>query len=164
MPTAWGICPMRVAGTPPEQYRYCAIEDFRAQITADGGDAHYAEILGDHAVVKVRASTATLLSIDATPGFVRIPRHVGLDEPLSDLTANEKTVLQNKLLSLGYTAGQLQNALGGDLGTKTLRDLLRFAASRWRRPKRIVADVTEFETTDWPSNPRPVEEVAQAVT
>lgn len=163
MPVGWGICPMKVATVDGQQFRYCAIADFDAQIRADGGSWAYAETLGDHGIVKAVASAATLLAIDATPGFVRIPRRTMLTESLADLTAGEKTAIRDKLVALGYTLAEINAALGPDLGSRTMRDLMRFCVSRWRQPASIVDGVTVFEGTDWPRAPRPVESVEEAV-
>lgn len=164
MPTAWGICPYEVVTDSGGQYRQCAAERYRAQILADNGALSYAEILGNHGLVKVRASTATLTAMNAEPGFVRIPKHWTLTDSLSDLTGPEKTALKNKLLALGYTLGELEAALSVDMGQRTLGDLLRFACSRWRRPLSITDGVTIFELVDFPRRPRSVESVDGEVT
>lgn len=164
MAVGWGICPYKVAGVAPDQYRYCAIDDFTPQILADGGSWAEAECLGNHAVVKVRASLATLLLIDGTPGFVRIPRRTALSESLSDLTASEKTTIQNKLNALGYSNAEILAKLGGDLALITLGDLVRFVISRWRKPVSLVDGIVSFSSTDWPSGaPRRIESVDGAV-
>lgn len=163
MPIGWFVCPYEVVTDNTGTYRRCAVERFRGQVVTDGGKLSYGEILGDHGIAKVRAAVATLDTINAEPGFVRIPRRANLDEPLSDLSAAEKNAIKNKLLALGYTAAQLQAALGADMGSKTLGDLLRFAASRWRRPIGIVGGVTVFESVDWPRQPATVESVSVKV-
>jgi hypothetical protein len=120
------------------------MDDFTEQIRADpeyAGGAPWSECecLGDQAVVKVRASNALLTTINAAPGFQRVPaRFLDLSQELGDLTAGERTAINNKFLSLGYTQTEIDNAVGATNGawrTKTLRQLLRFALTRRRRPR-----------------------------
>lgn len=157
-------------GTDPggNQYRYCAMDDFTAQIRADGGDWSEVEHLGNAALVKVRASDATLAAIGATAGFFAIPaRFFRLEDSFSDLTNGERNQITNAVLSLGYTQAELDAAMGTTLNqwrAKTLDDLLSIVASRWRRPAAISGGTTIFELTDWPGGaPRTVDEVAAAV-
>lgn len=130
MPFAWYICPYgRRTWRQPNDTRYCAMDDFSSSIDADRGAWAETEVLGDAAIVKVRASLATLLLIDAAAGFTRLPKDTLLS-PLSDLTALQKLGLRNKILALGYTSQELQTRFGNDLGAYTLLDVLRFIASR----------------------------------
>lgn len=114
--------------------RYCAMDDFTALIDADGGKWSETEILGDHAIVKVVASAATLSTIAAEPGFQRLPKDL-LDEPLNSLSAAQRNAITNKLESLGYQRTEWRTVLGSNIGTKTLRDVLRFAATRRKKPR-----------------------------
>lgn len=136
MALAWFICgyKRRNPGQTPPQ-RYCAMDDFTTQIFADGGDWDETEILGDCALVKVRASAATLTTINAAPGFVRIPNHVELTDTLGDLTAQQRTAILNKLLALGYTQAEIDAALPADWQSVTLEQVLRFAARRRLKPR-----------------------------
>jgi hypothetical protein len=81
------------------------------------------------AVVKVVSDAATLQAINALPGVVGIPGS-RLNDPLSSLTAGQKTAIQNQLNAMGYTNQQIVNALGNDLGAVTIGQVLRFAVSR----------------------------------
>jgi hypothetical protein len=162
MPIAWFICPYKRGpniGLGPS--RYCAMDDFTNQIITDGGTWSETEILGNHAIVKVRASDVTLTKIADGQGFVRMPKAV-LTEPLSDLGATAKTSIRNKLTALGYSLSEVRNALGDDLGSKTLADVLRFAAKRRLKP-RYDKD-TDTIILDGPEHPvRPIEDVDKAV-
>lgn len=136
---AWFFCPYkrRASGlTPdPKPKVYCAMDDFTSQINADGGAWSECEVLGAQAIVKVKASDATLTTIAGTANFQRIPNHWTLTDSLADLTAGQKTVLNTKLLALGYLQAEIDAAAGGDWGTKTLDDLLTFACTRRLTPR-----------------------------
>jgi len=135
MSIGWFICPYkRGTNQGPFPTRYCAMDDFTNQINAVGGTWSETEILGNHAIVKVRATDALLTTINAAGGFTRLPKNK-LDEPLSDLSPAVKTILRNKLNSLGYTLLEIQEALGDDIGSLTMRDLLRFASRRRLKPR-----------------------------
>jgi hypothetical protein len=110
------------------------MDDFTDQILADGGAWSEVEVLGDRAIVKVRANLETLLAIAGTAGFRRLPKD-RLDDSLSSLSSGVKLALRNELIDAGYSLAEIQERLGADLGSKTLRDVLRFAASRRRKPR-----------------------------
>lgn len=130
MPIAWFLVPYkRRVGMVPVT-RYCAMDDFTASVTA----WTETEVLGDRAIVKVRALSGVLTTLNAEPGFVRLPKDA-LDDPLSDLTAGQKTALRDILTDMGYTLSEIQNRFGSDLGAYTLHDVLRFMASRRRKPR-----------------------------
>lgn len=155
MPIAWFIVPYkRVTRTPLDAAtradilanqgmlalvskmgisRYPAVMDFNSQIAADGGKYSCTEVLGDRAIVKVNASAATLTAMNNAAGFIRVPLS-RLDDPLSSLTDNQRTALKNELLDQGYTMAEV-NARFPDLSTVTLGDVLRFAATRRKRPR-----------------------------
>lgn len=147
MPVAWFICPYKRRNpgqVPPE--RYCAMDDFSAQIFADGGNWDETEILGDAAIVKVRANAGTLTTINAAAGFIRIPNHVDLNDTLGDLTAGQRTAILGKLLALGYSQNEIDAALPANWQNVTLGQVLRFAARRRLKPKYNVAtDTIEFD-------------------
>lgn len=143
MPVAWFLAPYKRRDNPRGVGRYCQMDDFTAQILADpeyAGAEPWAEseCLGGVAVVKVRASAALLQTINQTAGFTMIPGAM-LDNPLSSLTAGQKTTLRNTIVALGYTVNELQTALGTDLGAVTLGQLLRFVLTRRMTPRYDVA-------------------------
>lgn len=135
MPTAWFICPYKRVVGASIPTRYCAMDDFTPQIYAEGGAWSETEILGDQAIVKVRASAPTIAAIvGAGVGFQRLPKDA-LDASLADLTAGQKNALKAWLTAAGYTAQELQQALGSDLAQRTLRDVLVFATRRRLKPR-----------------------------
>lgn len=136
MPVAWFFAPYarRVSASRPT--RYCVMDDFTEQITADGGGWAEAECLGDQAVVKVNASSATIQAIVADGRFDRVPLRL-LDESLASLTNAQRNAVRNKLLELGYADDEILQRLGSNLGTKTLGDVLRFALRRRLKPRYV---------------------------
>lgn len=157
MALAWFVVPYkrRNPGEFPAK-RYCAMDDFTTQIFADGGNWDETEILGDHALVKVRAAAGTLTTINAAPGFLRIPGHFDFSDTLGDLTANQRTAILDKLLALGYPQTEINAALPADWTLITLGQVLRFA-SRRRLRARYDAN-TDSIIVDGP--PQPVKDVA----
>lgn len=140
MALAWFICPYKRSNpgaVPPE--RYCSMDDFTAQVRADGGTWDETEILGDKALVKVRASDVTLAAIGGTAGVFTIPtRFFRLEDSFADLTNGERNQISSAILGLGYTQAELNAAMGTTIGqwrTRTLGDLLRMAATRRLRPR-----------------------------
>lgn len=136
MALAWFICPYKRRNpgqTPPT--RYCAMDDFTATIQADGGTWDETEILGDSALVKVRASAATLTTINQAPNFMRIPNHTDLSDTLGDLTALQRQAILDKLQALGYSLAEINAALPANWAAVTLRQVLKFAATRRLKPR-----------------------------
>jgi hypothetical protein len=142
MTIAWFICGfkqkpgIKPGGSP---IRYCAMDDFTAQIiNVDGGNWSESEVLGGYAVVKVNAADATLTTINGTNGFFRIPTWVNLTDSLANMTSGQRTTLLTWIGNMGYTPAEISAALGGNLSgwrTKTLGDLLRFCAQRRLTPR-----------------------------
>lgn len=162
MPVAWFICPYKIKIVGGRQLRYCAMSDFHSQIVADGGAWAESEVLGNVAIVKVRALEATLEIINAATGFVRLPKdHLSMQ--LSDLTPTQKTEIVSKLQAMGYPLAEIRDRLGDDIGTHTLGDVLRFAATRRRKPR---WDSTLGEIViDGPDQPtRSIDELDDTVT
>lgn len=162
MAVAWLIAPyvrrITASGRP---IRYVVVDDLTATIRADGGDWSETEVLGQAAIVKVRASPATLALVAALPGVDRIPVD-RLDDPLSTLTGPQKTAIRNRVLALGYTLTEIQDRFPNDLGTYTLRQLLTFVASRRRKVRHDQA--TDAIIDDGPEQPvRPIDSVDLAV-
>lgn len=129
MATGWFLAPYKRRDLDGQIGRYCSMDDYTPLVTTDGGGWAEAECLGNAAVVKVRASAATLTTIAADPGITRIPVAL-LDDPLSTLTPAQRTALQTRVLALGYTLAELQAQFPGGLTGTTLRQLLRFVLSR----------------------------------
>jgi hypothetical protein len=159
MAVAWFICPYarRNPGKVPPQ-RYCAMDDFTADIEADGGAWSETEILGDHALVKVRAAPATLTTINAAAGFIRIPTHFDLNDTLGDLTVGQRNAILAKLEALGYSNAEVTAALPANWAAVTLGQVLRFAATRRLKPR--YDEGTDTIIVDGPEQPvRPVDHV-----
>lgn len=134
MPVAWFICTYKRDPNPGPPTRYCAMLDFDDQIQADGGHWAETEVLGNYALVKTRASTATLVAIAADPGFLRIPLS-RLNDSLSSLSAQQRNAIRTRLNAMGYSDSDILTALGNNLAQRTLGDILRFAASRRLKPR-----------------------------
>lgn len=161
---AWFLAPYkrRLIGSATRVMRYCAMDDFTPQITADGGAWTETEVLGNHAIVKVRASAATLSTINAAAGFVRLPKDA-LDSVLTDLTLAQKTALRDKIEELGYPRAEWQADLGADLSLVTMRDILVFLTKRRREARYDPA--TDTIVCDGPlGSVRPLESVDAEVS
>lgn len=128
--------------------RYCQMDDHTGAIQADGGAWAATEVLGHRALVKVRASQATL---DTLAGiFRRLPmRH--LDTPLSDLPLAVRRAIRDELEAMGYPLAEITDALGAHLGSVTLCQVLAFAARRRRKVRYDAA--TDSIVDDGPEQP-----------
>lgn len=162
MSTAWFISQYKLKTMGKHLIRYCAVDDFTQQVTADGGWWTESEVLGNHAIVKVRASNSVLDSIAAAAGIMKLPV-AHLDDSLSSLTTNQKTALRDKVIALGYTVDEIRSHLGDDLGSKTLGDVLRFVARRRLKP-RFDVDLGEIVLDGIEQTCRPISEVDLEVT
>lgn len=109
--------------------RRCAIDRYTDQLAKAGGDWREVEMLGNRALVKVRAPAAVLDQLATV--FRRLPK-AALDEPLADLSAAARTALRDELEDAGYSRKEITATLG-DLSTATLGDLLRFVCSSRQR-------------------------------
>lgn len=135
------------------------MDDFTPQIVADGGLWGETEVLGDRAIVKVRASAETITVLDSV--FKRLPKD-RLDDSLGDLPKGVINALKNEVLDMGYTLAQAQDTLGADWKQKTLRDVLEFMATR-RRQSRYDAE-NNLVVLDGPDQHcRPIGHVDMAV-
>jgi hypothetical protein len=132
MAVGWFIAPYVRRASPFGVIRYVVVNDLTPAIRADGGGWSETEVLGQAAVVKVRASAATLTAVAALSGVDRIPV-AALDDPLSSLSNAQKNAIRSRVQALGYTLAELNAALPGDLGSFTLRQLLTFIAQRRRK-------------------------------
>lgn len=154
----WYICPYkRRPGRIPT--RYCAMDDYTNQIFSEGGGWSETEVLGDRAIVKVKASTSTLTTLNTI--FKRLPKTI-LDSSLSDLTSQQKNTIKNELLDMGYTLTEIQNRFGNNLGDYTFRDVLNFMATRRLKPRYDIA--TDMIICDGEIQPvKPIENVEKEV-
>jgi len=135
MPIAWYIVPWKREIGPEYEAmpgRYCAINDYSKEIFAAGGNWASVEVLGGRHIVKVQAPTNILSALDLQ--YKRLPKD-RLDDSLSDLPSNVRIALKNELLDMGYSLEEIWAKLGNDIGQFTLRDVLKFAAQRRRKPR-----------------------------
>lgn len=168
MPVAWYIAPYKRRDPPDpptgggEVERYCAMDDFTVQIYGAGGRWSETEVLGNRAIVKVSAPVGVLAAISAAPGFKRLPKN-RLEDSLADLSNAAKLALKNELQDQGYLPVEIKARFGSDLGAYTLRDVLRFMASRRRKPRYDEqSDTIVFDGEI--VTPRPVDEVEAEVS
>ncbi len=156
MPIGWFIAPYKRLAGLSRPTRYCAMDDFTPQVVGWSET----EVLGQHAVVKVDATNVMLTTIAGTAGFQRIPVS-RLDDPLSSLTVNQRNAIRTKIISLGYTAAELDAAFP-DIRNFTLRQVLLFVCRRRRKVRYDQATDTIID--DGPDQPvRPLAEVDAAV-
>lgn len=141
MPIGFFVAPYKLVGG--RHRRYCAMVDAQSVIAADDGDWSETEYLGNRALVKVRASIATLADIASAPNIRRLPKDA-LDTSLSDLTGPQKTALRGELEDAGYMLVEIQERFGNDIGAFTLRDVVRFATQRRLKPRYDQATDTIF--------------------
>lgn len=116
-------------------------------ILADGGAFMETDLPRQNVLVKVRASVSTLQAIAADPDVQRLPRDL-LDDPLSTLTTAQRNALRNRLLDMGYTTAELNASLPGNIGSYTLRQVLRFAARRAFHPRYDSATDSIVESSE----------------
>jgi len=132
MAIGWYIVPYKRDTRFVRPVRYPAIDDYTDQIVAAGGQWAETEILGNRCIVKVRAPAAVLTALSSV--YKRLPKD-RLNDSLSDLPAAVKQALKEEVLDQGYTLAEIRARFGDDLGAYTLRDLLRFMATRRRKPR-----------------------------
>jgi len=133
---AWFIGPYVRDDTAGHEYpaRFFLSADFFEQLALNGGTwAGPVEILGNHAILKVRAGAGVLQAIDDLPDVDGIAKDL-LDDQLADLPPAAQQRLRDLALELGYTLQELNDRFPEPIGTYTLGDVLRFLGSRWRRP------------------------------
>jgi hypothetical protein len=147
---SWWLAPYVRADEFGRHIRACKIVQYWPQIQADGGTFREVEVLGNHCLVKVRSSAATIQLLADDADFRRLPKDA-LSMPLSDLNNQQKTRLRNVVLSLGYTTQELQERFPNDLSTYTLGDVARFIASRRLKPRYDQA--TDTIIVDGPVQP-----------
>jgi len=113
--------------------RYCVIEDYSNLILADNGSYVYGEVLGNFAIIKVKASTATIATIANDSNVTQIPL-TSIDDSLATLSNNQRNAIRNQVLSAGYTSAEFSAAIP-DLTNATLRQVFKFLASRKQEPR-----------------------------
>lgn len=115
MPVRWYICPYDTVPHGPHIGRRCAMHRHIPVVpNATGARWRELEILGNHCLVKVDASLATITVIDADPDFREIP--TGTTVPPA-----RRAAVQTKLEALGYTAAEIT---GTGWAVAALRTLL----------------------------------------
>ena len=137
LPTSWYISAYKrkllefeqITGSP---CRYVALYDYIDVIRADGGKAQEIEILGNRALVKVKASESTLQLLENE--YVRLPLS-DLDDSLSSLTDKEIAGLRDELMAMGYDTQEIEETVGADLRLITLKDYLEMTVKRRRKPR-----------------------------
>lgn len=148
MPVGWYIVPFRkdeaYAG-PLLASQDLAIIDHEAAIIASGGAFAWVRILGQRAIVKVRASTAVLQTLNGV--YKRLPKN-SFNDSLADLSGPVKAALRDEALDQGYTLAEIQARFGNDLGQYTLAEVLRFMATRRRKPRYDEGTDTVIEDGD----------------
>jgi hypothetical protein len=140
MLVGWYIVPYKRRGATLTPTRYPAIDDYTAEIHAADGQWAETEVLGNRCLVKVRAPASVLNKLDSV--YKRLPKD-RLDDPLADLSQGVKDAIMAELLDMGYSLAELRGRFGDDLGTYTLRHVLRFMASR-RRSARWDREANEI--------------------
>lgn len=132
MPVGWYIVPLRKdeAYTGPLlASQDLAIVDHEAAIIASGGAFAWVRILGQRAIVKVRASAGVLTTLNGV--YKRFPKNA-FNDSLADLSNAVKIGLRDEALDQGYTMQEITDRFGTDLGQYTLAQVMRFMASRKR--------------------------------
>jgi hypothetical protein len=161
MAIGWFLCQYKRSTGSTIPVRYCAIDEYSNLIKADGGAWSESEVLGNYAIVKVRATNEALTTIAAASGITRIPLTL-LNDPMASLTQVQRTAIRNTIIDMGYTAEEITAALGTDLSPATLGDLLRFTARRRLKPRYEAATDTIF--LDGETQPcRPIDDIDIAV-
>jgi len=130
---AWYLCPYKRDTETQSVRRYCAMNDFTAQIKADGGNWSETEVLGDQAIVKVSASAATLTTIGNTAGFMRFPL-VNMNDRLSTINQAQRNSIQTRILAAGYTQAEMDAAFPV-FANATFNEVLNFLATRRLKPR-----------------------------
>jgi hypothetical protein len=150
---AWYIAPYKRWERAPKSRptRICAMDDYTDQIIKkDGGNWREVEILGNRAVVKVKAETTTLATLDSV--FLRIPGKE-LNDSLATVDASKKTSIVAQIADMGYSDTEVRAKFGvqKDLTQFKLKDVLEFMATRRFIP-RYDAEKDEI-VCDGPSRP-----------
>lgn len=127
---AWYIVPYKRDVGIATPARYCAIQDHTP--LGVGRAWTESEVLGDRAIVKVRAPAEMLAVLDGV--YRRLPKN-RLDDSLADVSVEGKRALVDEMADMGYSPAEIGAGLPADLGACTLGDVLRFMATRRRKPR-----------------------------
>lgn len=126
MAAAWFIAKYNVVVNYPAfpyATRTSAIDE--AQLAANGARWKSIE-LTNRLIYKIVASNAVLNAVANLPNVKRLPTDL-LDNPLSDLTANQRQAIRDELVDQGYSLAEI-NAQFPNLANATLRQALKFMA------------------------------------
>ncbi len=145
---AWYIAPYKIRENTPDglnNERYCAMDDYTDKIIyEDKGNWSETEVLGNRAVVKVKASASTLTILDSI--FERMPKD-GLEDSLTAVSVTDKTALKDEVLNMGYSNIEWDEEFPNNLGTYKLKNILHFYTKRRLKPRfdgnKIIIDGIE---------------------
>lgn len=127
---AWYIAPYKRRENSHRPTRYCAMDDYTQQIIyKDGGNWSETEVLGDRAIVKVKAEEKTIETLDTV--FKRLPVD-SLDSGLTTKTAEVKTSISSELADMGYKSSDTSKV---NLDTCKAVDLLKVMATKRLAPR-----------------------------
>ena len=139
--------------------RYCQIDDYSPQIYAAGGHWMETEILGNRALVKLRAPVN--IQNNAKNNYKKMPVE-NLDVPLTNLPTAQKQALRAELLDMGYTEEDVYARFGDDLSIYTLREVFTFMAQK--RKEERYDEETQTHYFDGPDvSCKPIEEIDEGV-
>ena len=132
MPVAFYIVPI-VRINPP---RNGLLADREIALNIDfpqlSGQWDGLETLGNKAIIKINAITSDLLQLNAAYTRILLSR---LDEPISSLSATNRTALRNQILDMGYTLQELNEKFPDGIANYTLKDALKFMLTRRIKPR-----------------------------
>lgn len=132
MPIAWYIVPYVRVIPPPAGLLAARTLALNVDAPQLAGKWREVETLGNRAIVKINVGAGVLSQLDAA--YKRLPKD-RLDDALSDLPNGVKNALRNEVLDMGYTAQEVNNRFPNGVGDFTLRQVLKFMASKRRKPR-----------------------------
>lgn len=123
----WYVIPYVRKTNAPRPSRYVAINTYSTQIKSYDGKWQEIEVLGDRALVKVRAPQVVHTQLDAI--YKQFPT-TNLDDTIP---SENRESFKNELLDMGYTLEEIQEDFND--GAPTLRDWVKVATKRRRKPR-----------------------------
>lgn len=90
------------------------------------------ETLGNKAIVKINATTSDLLQLNAVYDRILLNQ---LDEPISSLSATNRTRLRTIISEMGYTLEEFNEKFPNGIANYTLKDVLKFMLTRRIKPR-----------------------------